>query len=158
MTGTYVEFLLKSESEDLLRLWITADLGLEEPKYPLHSTTVYSRKKIDYQKIPLPKEAYLAHSGGYRILLLNWKKDELQGDTVDLALEVNCNALYYSHTRAIQAGAEWDFPSFFPHITIQYGMKLRDLIGFPLRIPYFGLQFEEETVLDLGEDGRPKRS
>lgn len=151
---TYVEFPLLGQSQEFLRLFVTIDLGLPEPKYPFHVTTVYSKEPIDYQIITgLPTIAYEAPPELHRILLL-------QGNNqlgLCLTLAVNCGVLYHSHQKAMDLGASWDYPLFQPHITLAYGLELKDLLEKPLSTPNCPLWFGEERIMKLDEDWKPIR-
>ena len=155
---TYVEFPLSKESDLNLREFLDCGLKLLKTTWArsFHSTTVYSRSPIIYEAKDFKKEAYITHNLPYSYLLLKGKESRNLG--LCLTLRIDCDALYLSHIKSLRAGATWDFPEFFPHITLAYNLQLEDLIEKPLVVPNFPLVFDKERIMDLDENWSPIRS
>ena len=156
MPGTYVEFILDHQSDYYLRNHITEVLKLPQPKHSLHCTTVYSKVQIPYHPIDFHTPDYLtALPRDYRFMFLKGRPDL----GFCLVLVTEAPILRLSHRLGINLGATWDYPTFFPHITLAYNLKLEDLIEKPLSVPTKILFFlRQERIMELDENWRPVRN
>lgn len=153
---TYVNFLPTDGSAELLRRFITDDLLFPDPTWELHATTVYSRSPILYQPVRnLTGSCYTALPLLHTLMILGDMDDE---DKLSLVLGVNASVLFHSHRQAEDAGASWDYPRFYPHITLAYGLELSDLVERPLGVPGFQIVFQPaEHVVELDENWKPEK-
>lgn len=150
---TYVNFLPTDGSAELLRRFVTGDLLFPDPTWKFHVTTVYSRSPILYQPIRnLSGSCYTALPLLHTLMILP------AYDKLALVLGVNATVLFHSHRQAEDGGASWDYPNFYPHITLAYGLEISDLIEKPLSVPGFQIVFQHaEQVEELDENWRPEK-
>lgn len=79
----------------------------------LHVTIAYSRRKVDWMRVPEPWSATIElDQGGPRVM-------DLFGEA--RALLFRSGELEYRHREFERAGATWNHPEYQPHITISYG-------------------------------------
>jgi len=147
--GTYVEFPVTGRTKANLVEYILG-LGLPEPTWDFHVTSVYSREPIDYVLDVVETPPYQANALGLMFL-----KGGNNG--LCLTLRINCPAANRSWARATALGATWDYPDFKPHITLTYDLDIDVLLGQNLYVPTsMGLTFKQEVVRELDLDWRPK--
>ncbi len=141
--GTYASYKLSKESAQNLSDWIRDSEIIEPvPIEDLHVTTTYSEADIEIEPsdkpIILKKEDFDIAVFG-RALVLTVKSDELQN----------------IHKSAIEAGADYKYESYKPHISLSYNMEANENI-FPLLFPPdFDIVLSHEEVIhesfEMGE-------
>lgn len=138
--GTYASYKLSKESAKKLEDWMKESEIVEPvPIEDLHVTTTYSTNNVDIipseKTIVLKKEDYSITTYG-RALVLAVKSDELQK----------------IHAAALEAGANYSYESYKPHITISYNAEANDNILPLLMNPTFDITLSHEVVEPLTEE------
>ena len=153
MSGTYVEFTVTEQTHNKLNHWLDS-LGLPQAKHPFHVTTVFSKVPILYITAH-SNDSIMVYPENMALLFLQGNNDL----GLCLCLMLNDPAFYFSHERAMNLGATWDYPTFIPHLTLTYNTQIADLIAKPIKIPNFPMQFlaQPEAIMELDADWRPIR-
>jgi hypothetical protein len=137
--GTYASYKLSKESAQNLSDWIRDSEIIEPvPIEELHVTTTYSEADIEIEPsdkpIILKKEDFDIAVFG-RALVLTVKSDELQN----------------IHKSAIEAGADYKYESYKPHISLSYNSEANDNLLPLLMVPDFDITLSHEEVEKLKE-------
>ena len=138
--GTYASYKLSKESAQNLSDWIRDSEIIEPvPIEDLHVTTTYSEADIEIEPsdkpIILKKEDFDIAVFG-RALVLTVKSDELQK----------------IHKSAIEAGADYKYESYKPHISLSYNSEANDNLLPLLMVPNFDITLSHEEVEPLKEE------
>ena len=138
--GTYASYKLSKESAQKLSDWIRDSEIIEPvPIEDLHVTTTYSEADIEIEPsdkpIVLKKEDFDIAVFG-RALVLTVKSDELQK----------------IHKSAIEAGADYKYESYKPHISLSYNSEANDNLLPLLMVPDFDITLSHEEVEKLKEE------
>lgn len=118
--------------------------GLEAAR-DLHVTVAYSRKPVDWLKIPTSWNT--ADDGKLRIIPGGARVVDRLGESGEaVALLFKSDELEWQHQRIIEAGASWDFESYQPHLSLSFdaeGFDVSKIEPYRGRIVLGAERFEE---------------
>lgn len=141
--GTYGAVRFSPETNAKLKKFVE-DNGIPEPNDDLHTTTIYSRKKISFNALGEFKTPIKVSPKSYSFDLFGEDKDTL-------VLKFKSDFLKMRWQIAMDLGATYDFPEYKPHVSLSYKVpKDFDLSSLPL--PDFALEIVEEYTKELSDD------
>lgn len=117
----------------------------------LHVTIAYSRRPIDWMKIPAAFD--MDTDGKLTVPPGGARRVAVLGDKGAVVLKFSSPALQWRHKDIRELGASWDYPEYQPHITLTYDAGRVDLDSVK---PYLGpIIFGPERFEQLDPDWRP---
>jgi hypothetical protein len=139
--GVYAQYKLKPESAQALADWIEEN-EIVEPvdKEDLHITTTYSEGDFDLQ--PSDKKNIVLSNKDFKIAVYGRA----------LVIEVDSDELQDIHKAAIDAGADYKYDSYKPHITISYNSEANENLIPIIFPPNFDITLSHEEVSPLKEE------
>lgn len=141
--GLYAAFTLDAKSASELYIFVKKhNLPLPQTAASYHVTTVYTRKPIDHDVVD---------GTGVELTPLGY---ELFGKDDDkmLVLTVDAPILHSQFNAAINKGAETDFPTYRPHITLTQKIPANSVDITTLPLPDFPIYLGKEYTAPLRED------
>ena len=139
--GVYAQYKLKPESAKALADWMEEN-EIVEPvdKNELHITTTYS--ETDFELEPSDKKNIVLSNKDFKIAVYGRA----------LVIEVDSDDLQAIHKAAMDAGADYKYDTYKPHITISYNSEANENIIPLLFPPNFDITLSHEEVSPLKEE------
>jgi hypothetical protein len=142
LSGTYGAVRFSKDSQNRLQKYI------EENNIPnpcdtkdLHSTFLYSRKKVNFPSNGVFDEQIRVNPKTYKLDLFGEKKN-------CLVLRFESKYLQSRWKAAMDLGATYDYPALDPHVTLSYDVG-EDFDLSKLQLPTFFLAMSEEYTEEL---------
>ncbi|QHJ78966.1 MAG: hypothetical protein [Caudoviricetes sp.] len=140
LVGTYVAVTFSKESLDMFeRLQRKLNLEKKTPTDKMHSTILFSRKKIDF---PVLSDVYETASKK-----VQYQVFETQTGKRALVLLLDSEYLTHRHNLGMSLGATYDYPEYHPHVTLSYDIGDMEVSTKP-----FNLATEPVIVAEYMED------
>ena len=105
------------------------------PPEDLHVTIMFSKEKVDWNRIK-PDKDIIGVKGGLR-------KIKPLGDEGAIVLRFDSETLQERWKHLRKRGCSWDYPSYQPHVTITYDAGDIDLLSVE---PYSGVIFLDNEI------------
>lgn len=113
----------------------------------MHATVTYSRAPVDWFKMG---ESWGSADGGKATVNRGGPRDVERFDGGAVVLRFSSADFIWRHEQMIREGASWDFPEYYPHVTISYDAGDIDVSKIE---PYRGeLRFDVEIFEALNEN------